>query len=616
MLFYTDLMSGKYILSMLVFGLILASYSMAAAVGSASIKAPAVIITNNTGSLTIINLTITNGNGNVSIKGPQYVASSTVYSARTAAYYASNYTNHKFNDYNFTYYIANAGDNVSGPSAGAAMSMLAVAAFDNRQLSNNFTMTGTILPNGSIGEIGGVYDKASAAKHDGMKFLLVPRVPQGSQEGELYLLVQTYFDIPLVQVANISQASYFAFNKNIDVLQNMTTYKFYSDYNVNSLPDATFKCSSSCNYSIFGLLLNATFNLTRNEISNLSSSPKFSGVAANLSMVLNQSIEISKHNYVYTAADFAFLDYVNAFYFNGYPSNRTSALSLLYRIQDYCTNLSPPPLTTKNYNYVISAELRQLWGNYTINQVISSYNTSQIESDQILDELYAGAQSNGWCTAANLVYKESAQNGTYVAPSDSLRTVAYDRIQRALPYGDSLYLETAQQAYKEGNYPVAILDADYAYALSSAALQSSSSSISELNNMSMTVAGNATFGVWATEFSNEAQFYVSESKMTANNTLAKTYSQSAYSVALLAQQISNDTKIINDSFVVVAAPAIQNSDVQKLIDYINFSQEVIIALLALVIVLLIINIVFINTIVKSIKHEVRNANNGTKRKRR
>ncbi len=45
--------------------------SAPAFVGSAVIKAPAVIISNNTGSLTNITLAVTKGNGTVSVVGPR-----------------------------------------------------------------------------------------------------------------------------------------------------------------------------------------------------------------------------------------------------------------------------------------------------------------------------------------------------------------------------------------------------------------------------------------------------------------------------------------------------------------------------------------------------------------
>lgn len=582
-------MIAKYMLVLVVLGLIFGlSYSSAAVVGIASIRAPAVVITNNTGSLTNITLTITTGNGNVFVTGPHNVGSSTVQSATTAAQYASNYTGHPFSNYNFTYNIKYAGDNVSGSSAGAAMTILAVSAFQNKPLRTDFTMTGTISANGSIGEIGGVYDKVGAAKNAGIALVLVPKVRKTDPEDELYLLVQTNYGIPLVQVANISQAAHFAFS-SLNGIANQTTYNFYTNYNANLLPVATLNCTGYCNQTVFKQLLNATFSLTRTSIRSLNSNPKFSNISNQLGLVLNQSIAIANHGYLYTGADFAFLDYVNTFYFNGYSTNRSSALAVLTNVQTFCQSLIPPQLTTSNYNYVINAELRQAWGNYTINNVVSSYNSSQIDSNQILDELYLGAQANGWCTAANLVYNVVPSTGTYVAPSSTLKNIALNRITRALPYGLSIYLTTAQQAYKQNNYPLAILDADYAFALANASTKSSLST-GQLINLSTAVASNSNYGVWGTEFAKESQFYTSESALASNSSKAKTYAESGYAAALLAQQISNDTRVISRNLVAVQGPQVQNVDIQAVINYITYTQEITYALFLIVIIILLINI--------------------------
>jgi len=623
-------MNSKYPLAIFILGLILAmGLAGAQVVGTSSIRAPAVIIFNNTGSLTSISVVISKGTGFVNVTGPQTVGASTLQSAYTAAMYASNYTNHNFSDYNFTYSIENAGDNVSGPSAGAAMTVLAVSAFENEPLRTNFTMTGTISSNGTIGEIGGVYDKTGAAKANGMKFILVPKVAPTDPEDELYLLVQTNYGIPLVQVGNVSQAINFAINSS-NKLPSGTTYNFYTNYNVNSLPSPTINCTEQCNYTLFHDLLNATFNLTQNDIQSLNANPKYANISTQLQKVLDQSEAISKHGYLYTGADLAFLDYVNTFYFNGYSTNRSSALSLLDNVQSFCDSLSPPPLTKSNYDYVISAELRQTWGNYTINSVVTSYNSSQIDSDEILDELYLGAQSKGWCTAANLVYNETSVNGTYVAVSPTLKTIAINRITRALPYGQSLYLVTAQHAYNQENYPVAILDADYAFALANATFKSTFPT-ETLDNMSQQIATNATFGVWASEFAKESQFYVSESELANNSTAAKSYAISAYSSALLAWQLSNDTSIISNSLVVSPVPittsiaqqpqsssnATTNTQMQALTSDIAYTKELVYALLLLVVGLLVVNIALISVVINKMKKDnIKNTKNTKRRQRK
>ncbi len=594
-----DYMKALAILASII-GIFMASAMCGAAVaGMSSIHAPAVILFNNTGSLTNISITITSGNGAVNVIGPVVVGQSTIQSAKVAAMYASIYTHHNESLYNFTYSIEDAGDNVSGPSAGAAMTMLAISAFDGKPLRSNFTMTGTISSDGSIGEIGGVYNKVAAAKASGMRLVLVPKVPSSSTEDELYLLVQTTFGIPLVQVANISQAAHFAFYGSISGLENMTTYDFYTNYSVQSLPESTINCSSECNYSTFNTLLNATFVLTRSEIDNLQSNKNFSAVAAQLGMVLNQSSTIAARGYIYTAADFAFLDYLNAFYFNSYPSTRSSALGTMTAVQNSCASLTPPPLTKQNYNYVISAELRQAWGTYTINSSISAYNASQIESDQILDDMYLAAQANAWCKAAGLIYNESDQTGNYVTVSQSLQQVAHSRIERALPSsGSNLYLSTAQQAYKEQNYPLAILDADYAYVLFNTVPQNMT--VQEINAAAQATAANSTYGVWATEFARESQFYIYESGATANSTLSRSYAVSAYTTAQLANALSNDTRLISGSLVPVSNPMLAESNAQ-LAKKLRNAYEFIYAETTAIAVLLAISIILSLLIIKSDK---------------
>ncbi|MHC1611436.1 MAG: S16 family serine protease [Candidatus Methanospirareceae archaeon] len=64
---------------------------------------------------------------------------------------------------------------VDGPSAGALMTTLIIAALENITLPNDVTMTGTIGKDGHVGEIGGVIYKAKAAKEDGKRIFILPR---------------------------------------------------------------------------------------------------------------------------------------------------------------------------------------------------------------------------------------------------------------------------------------------------------------------------------------------------------------------------------------------------------------------------------------------------------
>jgi uncharacterized protein len=64
---------------------------------------------------------------------------------------------------------------VDGPSAGAAMTLLLVSELRSQELDKSVLITGTIEPDGTIGPVGGVPEKALAAGQYGAKVLLVPK---------------------------------------------------------------------------------------------------------------------------------------------------------------------------------------------------------------------------------------------------------------------------------------------------------------------------------------------------------------------------------------------------------------------------------------------------------
>lgn len=64
---------------------------------------------------------------------------------------------------------------VGGPSAGAALTLTTIAALQNNTVKSNVMITGTINPDGTIGRVGGVLQKAGAAKDVGATIFLVPQ---------------------------------------------------------------------------------------------------------------------------------------------------------------------------------------------------------------------------------------------------------------------------------------------------------------------------------------------------------------------------------------------------------------------------------------------------------
>jgi uncharacterized protein len=104
-------------------------------------------------------------------------------SIQTAKQVAENVTKIDVNKYDIIYTVESNSTLVGGPSAGAALTVATIAALENKQIKSDVLMTGTINPDGTIGQVGGILEKAEAAKAVGAKLFLVPE----GQGTETYL---------------------------------------------------------------------------------------------------------------------------------------------------------------------------------------------------------------------------------------------------------------------------------------------------------------------------------------------------------------------------------------------------------------------------------------------
>jgi uncharacterized protein len=77
---------------------------------------------------------------------------------------------------------------LDGPSAGAAITLTIIAGVLNKTPDSKFLITGTIESDGSVGQVGSVKEKATAAAASGAKVFLVPvgqKVDSGIEVAEV-----------------------------------------------------------------------------------------------------------------------------------------------------------------------------------------------------------------------------------------------------------------------------------------------------------------------------------------------------------------------------------------------------------------------------------------------
>ncbi len=126
------------------------------------------------GTIGSVEVEVLPGNNNVLINTNPFLGTNLQYSMNTAVAVAKQQAEEGFqSDYVFNFEAGNA-QLVGGGSAGAASTIAVIAALKDAPLKDSAVITGTISPDGTIGRVGGVLQKAKAAGEAGYDHFLVP----------------------------------------------------------------------------------------------------------------------------------------------------------------------------------------------------------------------------------------------------------------------------------------------------------------------------------------------------------------------------------------------------------------------------------------------------------
>ncbi|KUH31827.1 ATP-dependent protease [Thermococcus celericrescens] len=141
------------------------------------LKAPAVSKTSNgelVGVATDFVITVTPGTGHVYVETWPLAEVDMQASARLAAQIAGKVLGVDMNKYNVFIQIKADSPIIGGPSAGGTMTVGIIAALKGWKVNPKVMMTGMINPDGTIGPVGGILEKASAAHGVGANVFLIP----------------------------------------------------------------------------------------------------------------------------------------------------------------------------------------------------------------------------------------------------------------------------------------------------------------------------------------------------------------------------------------------------------------------------------------------------------
>jgi uncharacterized protein len=115
------------------------------------------------------------GNANVLVQTNPFVGTDLQYSTNNAVTIAKLMTNQSVSNYDYILdYKTPQSQVLGGGSAGAGTTIAIIAALTQQQIDKSAVVTGTIEQDGSIGNVGGIFEKAQAVAKAGFETFYIP----------------------------------------------------------------------------------------------------------------------------------------------------------------------------------------------------------------------------------------------------------------------------------------------------------------------------------------------------------------------------------------------------------------------------------------------------------
>ena len=348
---------------------------------------------------------------------------------------------------------------VDGPSAGAAMALATRAALLNKSIRRDMVVTGTINPDGTIGDVGGLLEKSLAAYGNGASYILVPsmEVP----DAFILSLETGNGTFQAIEVANFSEAERMATSAPSDEFHYNFTPK---NKPLPTLPQITYDAE----LGRFSLLAGRVVDDLRKQAEGLDGQK---GMPDSLQGYF--SSEIAKYEklvalgYPFSAANSAFLLSIDVQYIR--LGGGSLDLDNVFMQTAQCADgLSPPAKTRENFHWAVGSDLRRIWAQEKLNETMESRIGNHDEGYSLLRDLL---YSQSWCGISSDLAAQANDIGGEPVNESLLSSLADRKLSEAealynetdSPDYDALWhLDNGYAAQEQGDYGAAIYEATYA----------------------------------------------------------------------------------------------------------------------------------------------------------
>lgn len=333
---------------------------------------------------------------------------------------------------------------VDGPSGGAAITLMLLAALRGETLRPDFSITGTIERDGSIGPVGEIPAKAEAAARAGRAVFLVPKT---SYEEKLALLViGKVYKIAIGEVSTISEAYDIAVRKaepeeiSLEIAEKVE----YAKSRINHTNVGYFRA------------------IAQQMVEQVGREAIDSEAEHFISRVKNAQRALET-GHVYTAANDAFILKIDIAYINYTDANYGAQKS---ETKKCIANYFPEKITFEHFELNGAADMRWIWAKEKLKEVERAERgaTRLVAKLEAFRELLTARY---WCEAAHLM-KVSGGSAIDARTLEKIKALASESVERAAKAARGRedayiksHLTTARRALDEGLYIAALIDAAY-----------------------------------------------------------------------------------------------------------------------------------------------------------
>ncbi len=492
--------------------------------GSISQYVPAVM--GESGGLVKVTETMAPGNGNVFVTINPHIGLATQDSLDLAVAYADLMAgdSNRTCDAYFSFDASQDTDLIDGPSAGAALTTMTYALLENRTMRNDTIMTGTIGADGSVGAVGGLYEKAKGAAVKGAKYFIVP----SEDIFELLLLkgVQKESNITVLQADDMEQVVGF-------MLDNKTIEQKGIETKEAPIPDPPRYDDSDI--ALFRQVARFMMDLEKNSTAGISGPGNDVDVGSIKSFYENENLvqeRLFSRGYLFSAANSAFLDYIDITTIQAVLDGEPDLARKKGELGICLTGLKYPQMDESNMEWLIGANLREAWA-------MDKYNSTDPLKEELKEQRFVDYRDlmNGvaWCDVGKALIASAPSGGNKVDQS-AWRNIAEARLKEAKtlvqdPTKDTFArLSIAQDSYSQGDYGAAIYDAVYVREMETADKESAQSGFNASSRIDILLSQKRT-SLWGRIYQTQGSY------LAFGNQTASAYRILRFASALDAENI-------------------------------------------------------------------------------